>query len=139
MKRFQLLLFLLSLAGAAVARAQETEVEEEETAEIISVRAACCSITSVAARTGVVTARERSTGKTFRFAVKDRALLRTLRTGQNVWADFAAKTVSMTPAEPALRSAELAGNPSVNPAGPAGQPAAATPRLCCTILPEVRP
>lgn len=101
---------LFLAAGAAAAQAQR---EESVTSD------PCCTITAVNAGTGVVTARERSTGNTFRFEVKDRALLKTLTAGQGVWADFAAKQVSLSPLEPG-------GNPSINPAFP-----------CCPILPEV--
>lgn len=91
--------------------------------------APCCAITAINARTGVVTARNLATGKTFRFEFKDRALLKTLTAGQGVWADFAAKQVSVRPADPA-------GNPAVNPAEHAGQPSVLPVPPCCTILPE---
>lgn len=43
----------------------------------------------------LVTARETATGFTFRFEVKNRRLLGTLKIGQPVWADFAAKAVKL--------------------------------------------
>ena len=124
------LLSLLLVAGAMTAHAQEEAPEEQEELQTMAAGIACCSITAISARTGVVTARERSTGKTFRFQVKDRALLQTLKVGHGVWADFAARQVSVRPAEPA-------GNPSVNPAEPAGQPTMNPGAACCAILPEV--
>ena len=60
----------------------------------------CCGITAIDLRTGTVTAKVSATGKSFRFQVSDRALLAGLRNGQSVWADFAAKRVSVKPSEP---------------------------------------
>lgn len=121
--RTLLLPLLLLAAGASAAQAQSGTLATAKP---------CCTIAAINARTGIVTARERSTGKTFRFQVKDRALLKTLIAGQGVWADFAAKQVSLKPAEPAS-------DPSVNPVEPAGQPAVQRGVQCCPILPEVSP
>lgn len=60
----------------------------------------CCAIASIDRSTGVVTARETATGHVFRFTVKDRTLLSQLRTGQQVWADYASGTVSVEPGDP---------------------------------------
>ncbi|MGQ0702984.1 MAG: hypothetical protein ACT4PM_07630 [Gemmatimonadales bacterium] len=60
----------------------------------------CCGITAIEARTGIVTAQEGSTGHVFQFEIKDRAVLRGLKVGQKVWADFAAGKVRLDPAEP---------------------------------------
>jgi hypothetical protein len=43
----------------------------------------------------MVTAREMATGFTFTFEVKTRRLLRTLRVGRPVWADFVGRAVSL--------------------------------------------
>lgn len=56
---------------------------------------ACCSIVRIEAAALVVTARETATGYTFRFNVKKRRVLATLKIGQPVWADFVAKTVKL--------------------------------------------
>ena len=56
---------------------------------------ACCSIVRIEPAALVVTARETATGFTFRFHVKNRRLLASLRVGQPVWADFVAKTVKL--------------------------------------------
>jgi hypothetical protein len=56
---------------------------------------ACCSIVRIETPKSLVTARETATGFTFRFAVKTKRLLATLKIGQPVWADFAAKTVKL--------------------------------------------
>lgn len=83
----------------------------------------CCAITSIDRSTGVVTARETATGHAFRFTVKDRTLLAQLRTGQQVWADYASGRVSVEPAEPCC---------SIIPGAAAGaQPDPAEP--CCGV------
>ena len=45
----------------------------------------CCQITALDARTRLVTARDKATGKELRFRVTDAALLNSLHLGQNVW------------------------------------------------------
>ena len=59
----------------------------------------CCSIVRVDTMTSVVTARETATGYTFRFVVKTRRVLRTLRIGQSIWADFTTSTVKLKPTD----------------------------------------
>lgn len=56
---------------------------------------ACCSIVRIEAAAAVVTARETATGFTFRFHIRSRRLLTSLKVGQPVWADFVAKTVKL--------------------------------------------
>lgn len=56
---------------------------------------ACCSIVRIDTDRSIITARETATGFTFRFAVKTRRLLGTLKIGQPVWADFAGKSVKL--------------------------------------------
>ena len=56
---------------------------------------ACCSVVRIDAKQSLVSARETATGFTFRFTVKSRRLLATLKISQPVWADFAAKTVKL--------------------------------------------
>lgn len=56
---------------------------------------ACCSIVRIEVAKALVTARETATGFTFRFEVKTKRVLSTLKIGQAVWADFAAKTVKL--------------------------------------------
>jgi len=60
----------------------------------------CCNITGVDYRTGLVTARNTATGQTFQFKVSNASLLRTLRVGQGVYADFGTKEVSVDGAAP---------------------------------------
>lgn len=90
--------------------------------------AACCAITTIDAASGVVSAQEASTGHRFRFEVKDRVVLRGLKVGQKVFADFATGKVAVGP-EPAahccaiLPSTTLGVNPKPNDAAP-----------CCGIV-----
>lgn len=57
--------------------------------------AACCRVVRLDTASAVVTARETATGYTFRFEVKSRQLRASLKIGDPVWADFAAKTVRL--------------------------------------------
>lgn len=56
---------------------------------------ACCAIVRVDSRRRLLTARELATGFTFRFQRKDRRPFANVKPGQPVWADFAAKTVTL--------------------------------------------
>ena len=60
----------------------------------------CCNVTAVDPATGIVTATETATGRVFRFEVKNAALLRSLKVGQKVFADFGSSKVRIHPAEP---------------------------------------
>lgn len=55
----------------------------------------CCGITSVNTKTGLVTATDKTSGRVFQFQVTDAALIRTLKTGQSVAADFGAGKVTI--------------------------------------------
>lgn len=75
----------------------------------------CCAITGIDLRRAVVTAQETSTGHVFRFEVPDRSILRALKVGQKVWADFATGKVTTEPEKgPCCKI--LSGNPN----GPVG-------------------
>ena len=76
----------------------------------------CCGVTAVDMRTGMVTAREISSGRTFQFKVANPAQLRGLKVGQAVAADFRTGKVSVRPA-----GAEPVNGIVVNPAEPVGQ------------------
>jgi hypothetical protein len=60
----------------------------------------CCAITAIDQKTGVVGARESSTGYRFSFEVKDPKLRAGLKVGQKIWADFTTKRVSLKPGAP---------------------------------------
>jgi hypothetical protein len=55
----------------------------------------CCNITAIYTSTGVVTAKENATSRTFEFRVTNAALLKSLKVGQGVYANFRAKQVSL--------------------------------------------
>ena len=55
----------------------------------------CCGVVKIDAAARIVTARVTATGYTFRFEVKDRRLLSSIKVADKVWADFAAKTVKL--------------------------------------------
>lgn len=63
----------------------------------LSVHAAspCCTVTAIDARSGVITAKESATGRSFTFRLRDLNALRMLRVGQPVFANFAASEVSL--------------------------------------------
>lgn len=51
----------------------------------------CCDVVSIDRLNGIVTARDSKTGRTFKFEVDSRSLLKTLRVGQKVWRNEDAK------------------------------------------------
>jgi Cu/Ag efflux protein CusF len=55
----------------------------------------CCSVVAVDAKTGIVSARDKTTGKTFKFNVSDKAMLKGLKAGDAVQANFAAGQVAI--------------------------------------------
>lgn len=60
----------------------------------------CCSVTAIDTGTGIITATELATGRVFRFEVKDRALLTSVKIGQKVFADFGTSKVRIQGMEP---------------------------------------
>jgi hypothetical protein len=57
--------------------------------------APCCSVTGIDARSGMVTAKENATGRAFQFQATNASMLRELRIGAPVYANFSAKQVSL--------------------------------------------
>jgi hypothetical protein len=80
--------------------------------------APCCGIVSVAG-SGIVTARETATGRTFEFQVADRRMLATLKPGQPVHADFTKMRVSVEPdgLDPCCNIVSAAPAPTATPPG----------------------
>jgi hypothetical protein len=66
----------------------------------------CCSVTGVNAKTGMVTAKETSTGRTFQFKATA-ALLKTLSAGSPIYANFSSKQVSVNGLVPCCSIASL--------------------------------
>jgi Cu/Ag efflux protein CusF len=60
--------------------------------------APCCAVTAIDVRSGVVTARESATGRTFQFKLDDTALARSVKVGQIVEADFKTMKATVRPA-----------------------------------------
>ena len=58
------------------------------------------SITAIDAKSGMVSAREIATKRTFQFQVNDAALLKSLKVGQVVQADFKTQKVSVDGIQP---------------------------------------
>lgn len=88
--------------------------------------APCCGIVGIDAATGVVTARVTATGASFQFRVTDTRMLRTLRVGQGVFANFRTRQVSVDGATPCCG---ITSGPTAAPVTPpvAARPPAATP------------
>lgn len=55
----------------------------------------CCDIKSVDAKIGMVTAADKTIGRTFQFKVTDAAALKGLRAGRPIWANFETRKVSL--------------------------------------------
>jgi hypothetical protein len=85
----------------------------------------CCAVTSVNASTGMVTAVETATGRSFQFGVTNAALLKTLHAGSPIYANFTSKQVSVDGATPCcgIVSLSAAGKAAATPAAPASSPA----------------
>ncbi len=60
----------------------------------------CCNIVAIDAKAAVVTAKDKASGKLFKFRVQDAALLRSLKVGQKVYANHATGKVSVDGAAP---------------------------------------
>lgn len=84
----------------------------------------CCNIVAISQAAALVTARDQA-GKTFQFEVKNAALIRSLRVGQSVYADFATGKVSVNGASPCCAI--------VRPAEPVGKPTLHGVEPCCSI------
>src|SRR6266446_3964561 len=86
------------IAGAAVfqAQAQPGRVEVRPGPQLQTLPA-CCVVTAVDVREGVVTARETATSRTFQFQVDDPRLVGGLKIGQSVGADFQAQLAWIPP------------------------------------------
>lgn len=87
--------------------------------------APCCVITAIDAGSGVVTARDQATAKTFRFVASDRRLLRSLKVGSAVTVTVdrrAGLSVQGQPATPVL-----------------AKPPTRPPKIDCKETPELCP
>jgi len=69
--------------------------------------APCCGITGIDYKTGIVRARNTETGQTFQFKVNNSAVLKTLKVGHGVYADFGTKEVSVDGIDPCCSMVNL--------------------------------
>ena len=90
-------------------------------------------ITAVDLRTGLVTAQETASGRAFQFQVNNAALLKSLKLGQKISADFKAMTVTLPPArlgaqlvQVRILRAEPVGRPTEPPGAQSSSPTGAT-------------
>ena len=60
----------------------------------------CCGITAIDLKTGIVTAKVNATGQTFEFKVTNQALLKSLKLGQGIYANFQTHQVSVDGIQP---------------------------------------
>jgi Cu/Ag efflux protein CusF len=107
-------LLVLALALSSLAASAVPQLPSKPAGPIANPKAAvnpgqpCCQITSINAATAVVTAKVNSSGQSFQFTVKDAALLRSLRVGQHVFANFTSSQVSVDGAQPCCQIVSLA-------------------------------
>jgi hypothetical protein len=83
------------LAVASPAKAQRSRAVPQGRVASADSNPACCSVVRIDSAKSIVTVRELATGFTFAFTVRSRRLLRTVRIGRPVWADFTKKTVKL--------------------------------------------
>lgn len=60
----------------------------------------CCDIIAIDLRSGIIVAHEPTNGRVFKFQVMQPSLLRSLKIGQKVYADFDKGKVGLMPGEP---------------------------------------
>ena len=92
--RFHIMLIAVALVcfgEPLAAQSRDTSLKVQGTPSPPS----CCSIVRIDTTKSVVTARETATGYTFRFVVRTRPVLRALRIGQPIWADFTTNSVKL--------------------------------------------
>ena len=90
---------------------------------------ACCSIAAVDSSSGVVTAREKATSRSFRFVVPNAQLLGSLHAGQDVYANFVRRQASLDGSTACCRIVQLQSlAEATNPPSSAGPAAASAAR-----------
>ena len=90
-----LLKSVLLVCGLALAAGEAYSVEP------------CCGITSVNVKSGLVKARALDGSRTFQFTVKDKSTLSQLRVGQQIYADFGTRQVSINEGKPCCAMTHL--------------------------------
>ena len=108
--------------------------------------APCCGITAINPRSGEVTAKVAATGKLFQFMVTNPQTLESLRIGQGVFANFAARQVSL---DGRIACCQITGSsqvavpgaprPAVPQPAPLSVASAPAPRTATSAAPESQP
>ena len=80
--------------------------------------APCCAITAIDAGTATVNAKETTTGRTFSFKVTNANLLRSLKMGQPVYANFATRQASIDGIAPCCNIISTSSGTTAKPFGP---------------------
>jgi hypothetical protein len=104
----------------------------------------CCKITDIDTKKGIVSAREATTGRQFKFSLTNPILVRRIKVGQGVQADFAAGKVTVVgvdgrypiiDTEPAAVGTKTAPSVAAQGSLPAKntRPTSAANKICCTI------
>ena len=93
---FALVVLAFSLGSVTANAAPQGNVQKPNTNPVQP----CCNITGINAATGVVTARNNANGQSFQFKVSDANLLRSLKTGQGIYANFTTQKVSVDGVQP---------------------------------------
>jgi hypothetical protein len=103
----------------------------------------CCTITDIDTKNGVVSARETTTDRQFKFSLTNAVLVHRIKVGQGVQADFAAGKVTVVGIDgryPIIDTAPAATGVKAPSTGAQGslparntRPAAAANTICCTI------
>jgi hypothetical protein len=75
--------------------AAQGSLPEKNTRSKTAANKICCTITAVDPRSGVVSARDNATGRNFTFTTDNKTLIKELKPGQEVYAHFASKQVSL--------------------------------------------
>lgn len=89
-------------AGALIVTSKLSSQEagkSKTTQEKAAAMPACCLVVGVDSATSIVTARETSSGYTFKFKVSNKRLLNSLKLGDKVWANFTSKKVRLRRSE----------------------------------------
>lgn len=84
----------------------------------------CCEVVGINARTGVVTAKVNATGQQFAFRLNNTSQINSVRVGQGVYANLAARQVSLDGRTP---SGTITSIVPARSQGPSSQPAPAAP------------
>src|ERR1700687_401912 len=98
MKRSLAMSFAIAVAITILAMGQTLYAQKPQPTGVLSTPkplSPWCNVTAVDAGTGMVTAKENATGKIFQFKVTDAELLKSLKVGQGVYANFGAMQISL--------------------------------------------